>query len=152
MEGSQKKRKRKMAALLLATLLLPAVALAQQSGGLFGLGEVSEEPNFAQWSEDLYEQWGFRNGGLTNLGGVLYGGIGIQNFGGMGGSLFNQGFGAAQGGLDNQGFGGIESGITNQGFGEAPVGSGLFVLLAAGAGYAAYKTKTKKNKTKKVKH
>lgn len=124
-----KKRKWKIVALLLATLLLPAVAKAQQSGGLLGYGP---QPDY-----------GNRDGGLS-------GGVFNQGFGGTEGSLFNQGFGATQGGLDNQGFGGIESGITNQGFGETPVGSGLFVLLAAGAGYVAFKTKTKK--TKKVKH
>jgi len=112
-----KKRKWKIVALLLATLLLPAVAKAQQSGGLLGYGP---QPDY-----------GNRDGGLS-------------------GGVFNQGFGGTEGSLFNQGFGGIESGITNQGFGETPVGSGLFVLLAAGAGYVAFKTKTKK--TKKVKH
>jgi len=42
--------------------------------------------------------------------------------------------------VDNQGFGGTNSGITNEGF-QMPLGSGIFVLLAAGAGYAALKRK-----------
>lgn len=42
--------------------------------------------------------------------------------------------------IDNQGFGGTNGGIINQGF-QMPLGSGFFVLLAAGAGYAALKRK-----------
>ena len=58
--------------------------------------------------------------------------------------LTNQGFGITQGNLTNQGFGGANGGITNQTFG-APIGNGLFVLLAAGAGYATLKTKKRKS-------
>ena len=55
--------------------------------------------------------------------------------------------GEANNTLTNQGFGNPvdESDLTNQTFG-APIGSGLFVLLMAGAGYAAMKTNKKNNK------
>ena len=78
----------------------------------------------------------------------------------------------AQGGLFQRGDGGIEqnsgllrngeasvmmtnqtfgtptgSDLTNQTFGNtAPIGSGIFVMLMAGAGYAALKTNKKNNK------
>lgn len=48
------------------------------------------------------------------------------------GSLSNQGFGNPVGGSD----------LTNQTFG-APLGSGLFILLLAGAGYSVLKTNKK---------
>ena len=48
------------------------------------------------------------------------------------GSLSNQGFGNPIGGSD----------LTNQTFG-APLGSGLFILLLAGAGYSVLKTNKK---------
>ena len=47
--------------------------------------------------------------------------------------------------LTNQGFGATNSDITNQTFG-VPLGSGLFILFAAGAGYAASKIKQIKQK------
>ena len=37
--------------------------------------------------------------------------------------------------------GNVETGITNQGIGEAPLGSGLLILLGAGLGYVALKKK-----------
>jgi len=58
--------------------------------------------------------------------------------------LMNKGAASVNGNLSNQGFGANESGITNQTF-ESPIGSGLFVLLAAGAGYAALKRKKDNN-------
>ena len=48
-------------------------------------------------------------------------------------------------GVLNQGFGATNGGITNQTFGETPMGSGLLILLAAGAGYATLK-KRKSNR------
>lgn len=68
-----------------------------------------------------------------------------QGFGATDGNLTNQGFGFTQDGLDNQGFGATNGGITNQTFGETPMGSGLLILLAAGAGYATLK-KRKSNR------
>ena len=49
--------------------------------------------------------------------------------------------------LTNQGFGNPIDGsdLTNQTFG-APIGSGLFVMLMAGAGYAVMKANKKNNK------
>ena len=66
-------------------------------------------------------------------------------------ALTNQGFGNPISGSDvtNQTFGHPTEGanVTNQTFG-APLGGGLFILLLAGAGYAATKT-NKRNKSKK---
>lgn len=52
--------------------------------------------------------------------------------------------------LTNQAFGNPTDGVnvTNQTFG-APLGSGLFTLLLAGAGYAAMKSNKRNNKNKK---
>ena len=52
--------------------------------------------------------------------------------------------GEAMGSLSNQGFGNLVSGsdLTNQTFG-APLGSGLFILLLAGAGYSVLKSNKK---------
>ena len=47
--------------------------------------------------------------------------------------------------INGQGFGETNGDITGQTFGT-PLGSGLFVLLAAGVGYSALKTKKKQNK------
>ena len=52
--------------------------------------------------------------------------------------------------LTGQGFGATNGDITGQTFGEnTPLGSGLFVLLAAGAGYASMKSRKKQNKQTK---
>ena len=54
--------------------------------------------------------------------------------------------------LTNQAFGNPTDGVnvTNQTFGEnVPIGSGLFTLLLAGAGYAAMKSNKRNNKNKK---
>jgi len=50
--------------------------------------------------------------------------------------------------LNGQGFGATEGNITGQTFG-APLGSGLFVLLVAGAGYATLKAKKKQQQNRK---
>ena len=122
------KRKRKKArtlALLMAMavgLAVPPTAAAQrEGGGLFGRDR----------------------GDRDNLGEVHGAGVLNQSFGGTTGGLFNQGFGGTQGGLGNQDFGGTQGGITNQGF-DVPVGGGLLVLVAAGAGYASLKKRNKK--------
>jgi len=64
-------------------------------------------------------------------------------------ALTNQGFGNSISGsnLTNNAFGNQVGGsdLTNQTFG-APIGSGLFVMLMAGVGYAALKTNKKTNK------
>lgn len=108
-----KRRKREVATLLLAALLLPSMAMAQQGGGLFGRGSEAE-PNTSR--------------------GLMSGATGGFN-------LSNQHFGSDQNGgyeLNNQTFGQDE---------EGPLGSGWLILAAAGAGYAAMKTR-KKNKSK----
>lgn len=50
--------------------------------------------------------------------------------------------------LNGQGFGATEGNITGQTFG-APLGSGLFVLLVAGAGYATLTAKKKQKQNRK---
>ena len=94
----------------------------------------------------LNQDFGGTGGGLLNQGfGGNSGNVYNQGFGGTSGGLFNQGFGGNSGGFYNQNFGGTQGGITNQGFGEeTPLGSGLFVLIAAGAGYASLKKRNKK--------
>ena len=51
---------------------------------------------------------------------------------------------SAGGYFTGQGFGATNSNITGQTFG-APLGSGLFVMLAVGAGYATFKSRKKQN-------
>lgn len=74
----------------------------------------------------------------------LFGRGGNRDDIGVSGGVMNQGFGGTQGQMTNQTFGGTQGGVTNQTFGT-PLGSGLFVLLAAGAGYATLKTKKRKS-------
>ena len=51
------------------------------------------------------------------------------------------------GDITGQGFGATNGNITGQTFGDgAPMGSGLFVLLASGAGYAILKSRKKQNR------
>ena len=60
------------------------------------------------------------------------------------GGIDNQIFGASNAGsIDNQTFGASNEGnITNQTFGnKLPLGSGVLIMVAAGAGYAALKRK-----------
>lgn len=122
MQNNKTKRKLKVAALLLA-VCLPVGASAQ---GVFQRG--SSDGRAAPQS-------GMLRNGEASL------------------SVSNQSFGNTLGSDDvtNQNFGGIfvqPDDITNQTFGT-PVGSGLFILLAAGAGYATLKNK-KRNKTNKT--
>ena len=102
----------------------PMVAQNDGSRGLFGRGGNNDYANRSEVGAS----------GLLN-----------QGFGATAGNLTNQGFGFTQDGLDNQGFGATNGGITNQTFGETPMGSGLLILLAAGAGYATLK-KRKSNR------
>jgi len=62
--------------------------------------------------------------------------------------LFGRGWGLFDG-LDLENFGEEDEDLTLQNFGEAPLGSGLFILLATGAGYAAMKSRKKQNTRKK---
>ena len=118
----REKRKLKTMALMVAMaagMLLPTALNAQDSFQNQGFGSSSG---------------GFINQGFGTAGGS--------------GSFSNQGFGAtSNGGFTNQSFGHMsesEGNFTNQTFGgqrEAPLGSGILIMLAAGAGYAALKRK-----------
>lgn len=78
-------------------------------------------------------------------GNDVYVGFTHQSFGNsVDGGFTHQSFGnSADGGFTHQSFGnGMEGGFTHQPFGnDAPLGSGLLVLLSAGVGYAAMKKK-----------
>ena len=61
--------------------------------------------------------------------------------------MMGRGSGSAEGDLTGQGFGSTNGDITGQTFGDGvPLGSGLFVLLVAGAGYATMKSRKKQNR------
>ncbi len=65
------------------------------------------------------------------------------------GSFSHQSFGANQAGIfTHQTFGNSHEGnFTHQTFGNAPLGSGWFILLSAGAGYAALKRRKQNKKS-----
>ena len=65
-------------------------------------------------------------------------------------SLMNRSESTVGGLFTGQGFGATNGNITGQTFG-APLGSGIFVLLAAGAGYAAVKSRKKQTQNRKGK-
>lgn len=48
---------------------------------------------------------------------------------------------ASSSNLGNQAFGGTHENLTNETFGETPIGSGIAILLLAGAGYVVFKKK-----------
>lgn len=133
-----------LALALLAGMSWPANAFAQRErGGLLG---GYEEPT--------------NNRGLLGRGGSggLYGSLGLQNFGENQDNITLQNFGVAvslfgDNGLNLQNFGGNQDDITFQNFGQqVPLGSGLFILLATSAGYAALKSrKNNKKQTKSLK-
>lgn len=77
-------------------------------------------------------------------GGIFQRGVSEGDIGKSTGLLRN---GTTTNTLTNQGFGNSIDGsdLTNQTFG-APMGSGLLVMLMAGAGYAAMKANKKNNK------
>lgn len=101
-----KKRKRKIVTLLLAISLLPAMAFAQQGGGVFGRGKTPDA---------------------------------VDNNGSMGrGALGGYNISTEQFGSDANG--GYQIGTEQFGH-DAPLGSGLFIMAAAGAAYAIKKRK-----------
>ena len=61
--------------------------------------------------------------------------------------LMNRSYATISGNFEGESFGNgaTEGGLTGETFG-APVGNGLLVLLAAGAGYATMKSRKKQNK------
>ena len=62
---------KKLALTIAIALGISVGAMAQNyefGGGLFQRGETQSNPaQFAHWSEDLYQQWSLRTGGLINL-------------------------------------------------------------------------------------
>lgn len=82
-------------------------------------------------------------------GGIFYRGDKAENVDNV--SLMNRG-NFDNNGLSLQGFGENQDGLSLQNFGEnAPLGSGWLVLMTAGVGYAAMKTRKNKKQTKSVK-
>ena len=108
--------------LVMAVLSLLPVGMSAQNG-LFRRGVV-DEANYG-------------NGSTNGMMG--------RNEGAVGGYFTGQGFGATNGNLTGQGFGVTNGNITGQTFG-APLGSGVFLLLTAGIGYSALKSKKNQNR------
>ena len=81
-----------------------------------------------------------------------HGGLFGENTPSTSNGLMNRSESTVGGNFTGQGFGATNGNITGQTFG-APLGSGLFVLLAAGAGYATIKSKKtqKQNQNRKGK-
>ena len=76
--------------------------------------------------------------------------FGLQEWGQT--SLMGRQGGGGDDGLSLQGFGENQNGLSLQNFGEnVPLGSGWLVLMTAGLGYAAMKTRKNKKQTKPVK-
>lgn len=76
--------------------------------------------------------------------------FGLQEWGQT--SLMGRQGGGGDDGLSLQGFGENQNGLSLQNFGEdTPLGSGWLVLMTAGVGYAAMKTRKNKKQTKSVK-
>ena len=80
------------------------------------------------------------------------GGLFGENTSNTSNGLMDRNRGTIGGDLNGQtfGFGATNGNITGQTFG-APLGSGLFVLLATGAGYATLKTKKTQKQNRKGK-
>ena len=73
--------------------------------------------------------------------------FGEQDYSTSSEGLMGKGGSTVGGDITGHGFGTTNGNITGQTFGDdAPLGSGLFVLLAAGVGYASMKSRTKQNK------
>jgi len=123
MNKATKKRNLVVFALLVAAgLLLPVGASAQ--GGVFGRGDSDVGAN--------------RNSGMLRDNEATLS-VTNQNFGNStNGDVTNQLFGNSIGADD----------ITNQTFG-APLGGGMLIMLAAGAGYATIKTRKRNKKNNK---
>ena len=85
---------------------------------------------------------------VANCGNGNTNGLMGRSEGAVGGYFTGQGFGATSGDLTGQGFGVTNGNITGQTFG-APLGSGLFILLTAGIGYSALKSKKNQNRKEK---
>ena len=123
---TMKKFKMKPKVLLaMAVLSLSPVDMSAQEG-MFRRG-VADEVNCG-------------NGNINGLMG--------RSEGAVGGYFTGQGFGVTNGNITGQGFGVTNGNITGQTFG-APLGSGVFLLLTAGIGYSALKSKKNQNRKEK---
>ena len=122
-----KKRKAAVLFLGLAALMVPSTTLMAQydgNGGLFGKGAETE----AGASNGIFMSATDASNGLFMLlkGGTGTGfNISVEQFGGENGG--------GQGGFN----------IGTEQFGDAPLGSGLFIMAAAGAAYAFSKKRKK---------
>ena len=125
-------RKAKSKTILLSLMLgigvlQPFSAFAQFEWlhGLFGKGEEAKKPVPTEEME---------------LDGVMIENLeGLEDYGSYERGLFKRGE-ASSNGLFNQGFGETPTGITIEPFdNNGPVGSGLFIMLISGAGYAVLK-------------
>ena len=122
MNKTAKKRNHLAPLLVAAGLLLPVGASAQ--GGVFGRGDKDVGSN--------------RHSGMLRDSETALT-LSNQHFGNpIGGDVTNQLFGNHIGADD----------ITNQTFG-APLGSGMLIMLAAGAGYATIKSRKRNKKNNK---
>lgn len=74
--------------------------------------------------------------------GGLFGGACFTN---SSNGLMNRGIETVGGNINGQGFGATNGNITGQTFGT-PLGSGLFVMLAASVGYATLKSRKNQNR------
>ena len=129
----------------MATMLLSAPKASAQSIDFANWMEEQQDFLLLDWIEDGYEEYydveaSTYSGLSTGLDGVFDRFDEILRSSEEGYTLFNQQFGSD----DN---GGYE--LYNQIFGQdanldAPLGSGLFILVAAGAGYALKKSKSNK--------
>ena len=133
MKNHKRKLKAIALSLALAAMMLPASVSAQElvdetGGGMFGLGKLFETDELFDnlIEEEPTEIWMPESGGLFNS---YESGNADNTFLGNRG-LFNINIP-----------GNTDTGITNQGIGEAPLGSGLLILLGAGLGYVALKKK-----------
>lgn len=124
--------------------IMKAIALSLGlAAAMLPVSNVSAQGVFGNLLDNYYEEQDYAKEGALRRGNSGYNSsLTLQNFGsgeGTFGNLTLQNFGESQ---DNN--------ITLQNFGEeAPLGNGLFFLLATSAGYAALKSK--KNNKKQIK-
>ena len=106
------------------------------------LGVLGQNGNFTHQSFGNSVEGGFMHQSFGNSveGGFMHQSFGNSVEGGFAHQTFGNGIGS---GFTHQGFGNdIEGGFIHQPFGnDAPLGSGLLILLSAGASYAAWKRK-----------
>ena len=117
-----------MVSLAMSIGLSPTLSATAQSKlyhGLFGKGEEDA------CEIEVEELEGLSTEDLLNLGGGLF------QKGEFGSNLSNDGFGSTNGGITNGTFSNNEDG---------PLGSGLFLMLLAGASYATIKKKKNKQR------